>query len=157
VSKKIPPISQRGKKVGVTVVASSAPPALPLPSNYEVITTTNEDQVWDSGSDQTKNVSIMVIDVDLPGFGLDFVRNLHKVFPNMKFIGLTNSASKYLDMGKIAPKGTVTPMMKPVKPDVLAATIKRLAQPPAKTHSAKGATKNGKGNKGQKGHKGQKG
>ncbi len=128
----IPPIVKLGPKVGVTIVATTAPPSLPLPSRYEITQTSEAEQVWDDGSSPSRNVSILVIDVDVPGFGVDFVRDLHMVFPNMKFIGLTSSPQRVVELYRIKPKGTAWALMKPVRPATLAKLIVKISQPPKK-------------------------
>ncbi len=123
--RKIPPIVKLGPKVGVMLLTGTNNPPFDLPSKYEVFSVPSADDTWDYASKPAQNVSIAVVNVDL--YGVEFLLNLHKVYPNMKFIALTRSPATFALLDKVKPKGTVVPLMMPAQAKLVELWIKKLA------------------------------
>ncbi len=106
------------------VVAGSKLPKLPIAASKNVVRVLpgSDQSSFDIAADPARNVQVIVVDAD--EYGLELVRNLRTVFPNLKLVVLTSN-SKTLAAAVRA--GATVALPKGISSSKLASLVARLA------------------------------
>jgi hypothetical protein len=106
----------------VVIAGSAVTPRLTLGTKRtKIVKTIGEDGAFDAASAGSNGVQVMVVDVDQ--FGLQFVRDLHTVFPALRMVVLSRSPKL---LAKASKAGATVALPRSIPNSVLAAVVTRL-------------------------------
>ena len=112
----------RGGPVQVVIAGSAVTPKLALRTkSAKIVKTTGEDSAFDAAGAGSNGVQVMVVDADQ--FGVQFVRDLHTVFPGLRMVALSRSPKT---LAKAAKAGATIALPRSIPNSVLAAVVSRL-------------------------------
>jgi hypothetical protein len=100
-----------------------------------VVSAPGVEPTFDAAASRARDVRVIVVDVD--EFGVQFIRDLHTVFPSVRIVALSVSPRKLASALKA---GAAIALPRSTPPATLAKVIQRLLAPPAKKHGRGGTS-----------------